>query len=472
LPNRFHNDFSNEIPTLLRGEIDGHQCEINKKTGLPKGMNENTTADNFIVFRGGYNCGHQLIPVNEAVIPKELKDKIKAASKPAKPEKTPEQKKSIQMAWDERKKLNMKIDKLGELIPDARKYVNQFGFEKVQAVFAAVQAKLASWENLSLTDKLKNVKYEIKWVEDNKKYDTWEAAQKSYQKYLKNIYENDYETALDNYSTVLAAANKNVTDKKVVAAKDVLTEFEHYISNKNYPNQKSVLSESEMKAAAENLTKYLAEKGINPNDIFGDNIGGVFDAMRVERENYAKELKDVTSEELSLVTRFTSGNTFSNAYELRNISPYWKKVWENKIIKLKPSEIIKIEKIISKYTVALNGIINKLKRFDGIVYRGVKSGGGGEMINEFEKLWKDGTKIWTNPNQASTSTSAAVAERFDGAYENGLILVIKNKTGGYIQPVSAYSHELEVLLMKGSKYKILKEPYNVGKVKYVELEEI
>jgi len=66
-----------EIPMLLEGKIDGHECEINATTGLPKGMKEETTPENFIVLRGGWNCGHQLIPTNEAAVPQEVRDRIK-----------------------------------------------------------------------------------------------------------------------------------------------------------------------------------------------------------------------------------------------------------------------------------------------------------------------------------------------------------------------------------------------------------
>jgi hypothetical protein len=54
-----------EIPDLLKGRIDGHQCKMNEKTGLPLGMKEDTNANNFIEHRGGWNCRHQLMPVNE-----------------------------------------------------------------------------------------------------------------------------------------------------------------------------------------------------------------------------------------------------------------------------------------------------------------------------------------------------------------------------------------------------------------------
>ncbi|GHT33575.1 hypothetical protein FACS189434_08030 [Bacteroidia bacterium] len=65
-----------EIPALLRGEIDGHQCEVYEKTGLPKGMKEETTPENFIVLHGGWNCRHRCLPMDKAAVPKNLRNKI------------------------------------------------------------------------------------------------------------------------------------------------------------------------------------------------------------------------------------------------------------------------------------------------------------------------------------------------------------------------------------------------------------
>lgn len=67
-----------EIPQLLKGnfeefkDIDG---KISQKTGLPYGMIEGTDQSNFIVRRGGYSCGHKLVPVSKVVVPKQLRDK-------------------------------------------------------------------------------------------------------------------------------------------------------------------------------------------------------------------------------------------------------------------------------------------------------------------------------------------------------------------------------------------------------------
>lgn len=66
-----------EIPEIISGNIDGYQVELNPKTGLPKGMVNGTTQYNFPIYRGGYNCGHQLIPISELAVPNSIKYKFK-----------------------------------------------------------------------------------------------------------------------------------------------------------------------------------------------------------------------------------------------------------------------------------------------------------------------------------------------------------------------------------------------------------
>lgn len=66
-----------ELPELLKGHIDGHQCKLSKKTGLPLGMIPGTNADNFKVRRGGYNCGHGVYMIPESAVPANIRAKIK-----------------------------------------------------------------------------------------------------------------------------------------------------------------------------------------------------------------------------------------------------------------------------------------------------------------------------------------------------------------------------------------------------------
>lgn len=66
-----------ELPTIVKGVIDGKQVPLGKN-GLPSGMIEGTTAQNFMVNRGGWRCQHQLYPVSEFSVPQELRDKFKS----------------------------------------------------------------------------------------------------------------------------------------------------------------------------------------------------------------------------------------------------------------------------------------------------------------------------------------------------------------------------------------------------------
>jgi hypothetical protein len=65
-----------ELDEVIRGQIDGHQCKVNPRTDLPLGMIAGTTTTNFIVNRGGYNCGHKLIPVPKEIVPGNIRAKF------------------------------------------------------------------------------------------------------------------------------------------------------------------------------------------------------------------------------------------------------------------------------------------------------------------------------------------------------------------------------------------------------------
>lgn len=66
-----------EFSTVVSGNVDGFECEIYDKTGLPKGMIDGTNANNLTINCGGWNCNHKLIPVMDSYVPKNLRDKLK-----------------------------------------------------------------------------------------------------------------------------------------------------------------------------------------------------------------------------------------------------------------------------------------------------------------------------------------------------------------------------------------------------------
>jgi hypothetical protein len=68
-----------ELPKVLRGQFDEfrkYEGKINPKTDLPAGMIPGTDVSNFMVNRGGYNCGHQWRPVSEDLVPENIKQTV------------------------------------------------------------------------------------------------------------------------------------------------------------------------------------------------------------------------------------------------------------------------------------------------------------------------------------------------------------------------------------------------------------
>jgi hypothetical protein len=74
-----------EIPALLKAtdmyykdNKDGQRKKVpvNQRTGLPNGFYENTTVENFLIYLGGYSCGHQARGVSEKLVPIEVKDRV------------------------------------------------------------------------------------------------------------------------------------------------------------------------------------------------------------------------------------------------------------------------------------------------------------------------------------------------------------------------------------------------------------
>jgi hypothetical protein len=71
-----------ELADIVKGEFaEFRELEgrINPKTKLPEGMIAGTDATNFSIYRGGYNCNHQLVPVSVVLVPVDKILQIKPA---------------------------------------------------------------------------------------------------------------------------------------------------------------------------------------------------------------------------------------------------------------------------------------------------------------------------------------------------------------------------------------------------------
>lgn len=239
------------------------------------------------------------------------------------------------------------------------------------------------------------------------------------------------------------------------------------LSEKYYGKQASQFTNEEREAMRKSTEKYLARPKRNPNYIWGDSLGGVYSGIDSKVTAYLPKLDGLTKEELSIVQRFTNGSTFSNCYNLRKDSPYWRNKFKGKLRGMSYSEIKEQYETIEEWSQGANYTLDRMVRYNGLTFRGLDCDGGAELRNELMTAFKSG-KLWVNNASCSTSMKHSVAKSFDG----DVILMIHNKTGAYIHAISDYSSEYEIMTLRGAKYKILTPPKRVGTRYYVELEEI
>lgn len=256
----------------------------------------------------------------------------------------------------------------------------------------------------------------------------------------------------------------------------LISEYHDYVlqlSEKYYDKQLSLYTAKENKELKKVIKTYLSHPNAKPRWIWNGTLGGVYnDGGNFNKiKSYLSKglIKGLTADEVSVVSRFTNGSTFSNCYNLRKESQYWRKKF---IQKLKDytstlSEVKTQLQYIEEWSKSANYVLDKMVRYNGVTFRGLDGGGGPELRAALEKCFK-AKKPWVNNASCSTSMKASVSEGFD----DDLMLVIHNKTGAYIHPVSDYSHEYEIMTLRGAKYRVLRPPVHIGSRYWCELEEI
>ena len=341
-----------------------------------------------------------------------------------------------------------------------------------------LESKLATSGSVDLTD-LRN------YIKDGKLNKAW-AEYNNLKTKTANVYDSLYDGFTASQKTVALDFEKRIMDYIEICtwSSNDLRELSHRcddymnhilgISENLFSTQKSIFTAQEQTVFAKAMKKYLKETSINPNWIWGDDIGGIYHSMDWERKDFAnKMLGRVNADELSLITRFSAGMTFYNAYNLRNTSAYFRQVWKNKLRKLSNLQDIRDQyRVIEEYTQALNSVQERMIRYKGITFRAVHSDGGKELLNTFENCWKT-KQPWKNKAAASSSTDIDVSvSRFDNSGNYDVIMVIRNKTGVHIRPISEYDSEKEVMLIKDRSYTVIKKPRLINGKYIVELEEI
>lgn len=134
---------------------------------------------------------------------------------------------------------------LSTLLDDVADAKAKFGSDAVHAVYDAVEKKLAQWNNedKSLAYLKNKLEFEVEWVGKAKKYDTWEVAQKAYQKRLTDV---QYQIGKQSVETSAGHSFEFAKTTKSVKVKSLADELKSLL-DKNAP-----IAELESKVAALN----------------------------------------------------------------------------------------------------------------------------------------------------------------------------------------------------------------------------
>ncbi len=246
----------------------------------------------------------------------------------------------------------------------------------------------------------------------------------------------------------------------------------------------------DLKIAQDALNSYcgsLPYGALKHDYAFGKDVGGAYAIKKQKMLDYSLKLAsmgiDIPWEELSLIMRYTHGSNFINHYcfgfgSVRRA--------------IDPVITQQLTKILEDYKTAVNHVMERMPRYNGITYRGVdiepaaiKHPTEDGFWNSIIEAWKRPDKIWVSESPTSSTYNLSIADGFaDGGIMGKVkgqrvIMKIHGKTGVDVTPTGYYDHEAEIMFRAGSKFRMLKAPYKctnprIGKIGdwVVEVEEI
>jgi hypothetical protein len=394
----------------------------------------------------------------------------------------------VKAAWDE----CVEINNLETLLVGVKALKAKFDMPTIQSVFNAIETKLATWENLPLEQQVKKLNFEIEWVEKNKKYDTWQAAQEAYKKRLVTV---EYLIDKQNIQTSITHALDFTQTTKSANVKQLAIELNTLFDN-NAPiaqlKQKALLLNNE-------VTKLEAAKAArDAKKLFGDMKPVDWD----DESNYAKARKDAamwakTAKEADDNVRGVLETVWQSSTAHEKLSAYRYTAGSSYI-----NEPLRGQSYVGQYlgkynskkdTDALTSIINKSSyKFDMWVQRGVDANGFRGLFGfDIEDISiKNLKSIYgkTGIEKAFSSCGLAKGAGFDSKKIIYNIYCPRGTKMLYAEPYSAFGSssgktwdgkaqqkyfggEAEIILQQSTKFRIIKAEYSNGKY-YVDLEVI
>ena len=134
---------------------------------------------------------------------------------------------------------------------------------------------------------------------------------------------------------------------------------------------------------------------------------------------------------------------------------------------LTKSQIAKVQSSIE----SIDRYVKKMPAYEGVIHRGMSFNSDDARTDFLSKI----SKGYSLEAMSSFSSSRIAAEEFAAARTSssrGVIFTVKNKSGASVAALSRMKKEEEVLVPKGTKYRIVGTPKKIGGVVVVQMEEI
>ncbi|MFA6662405.1 MAG: ADP-ribosyltransferase, partial [Bacilli bacterium] len=248
---------------------------------------------------------------------------------------------------------------------------------------------------------------------------------------LQDIYDNSLKSTGSHLDFNTRSAYDNLADYKKSLA-------EKYVSHQGILTKLNGETAEMQKQA---LKDYL---GMSPDSSANTQVGGHYEKLcssdtKKKIKEWSKKI-GVPEDELGLVARYTAGSKWCNRWGYNVADSFYGKVMD-------------YGGRVQKFYPALNGILEKLPRYNGITFSGIDMDlmNREKLIKTMQECVKTG-KPFTNTAFLSSSTKISTAHGFG----DDIIYVIKGKKGVDVRPVSCYQNEDEVIFRHHTKFKVEK----------------
>lgn len=394
--------------------------------------------------------------------------------------------------------IKKQLQSMSSVIPNAQQWSDQFTVAEIQATHNAVQAKLASWSHLSLAEQAKKLKFEaIDFLGGNmkgvqQKYSTWKISQAAYLKRLDEVnaaIELEAQKNIFNQVASFASANPKSKNIQTLVA-DALNSFA--------ANDDISIITTKVAAAQAYMLKLQAQQAKRAQKKALNTISSTFDADAYSKERRDNALWAQDTSEADTQLRAKCGEVWQSAPKAERVAIHgYTQEYHNINEPLRGLTYIgsatKTERGLKRIPL-IESIINKSTYdFDMWVQRG----------DSMVALKKFGL---TNYNSATDAEIQALVGKtgVEGAFWSAGVAKGKGFSGSiifniymprgtkamYCEPFSAFGHdacspdwdgisgqtsfgyESEILIQRGTKFRITKVQKGTNGTWYIDLDVI